>query len=51
MPGHMGVVRRTTQNLRVVQVRQDDGVLLVSGAVPGAIGSFVIIRPGKKAAK
>lgn len=48
MPGHMGVVRRTTQNLRVVQVRAEDGVLLVSGAVPGANGSQVIIRPAKK---
>jgi large subunit ribosomal protein L3 len=44
----MGVVRRTTQNLRVVQVRAEDGVLLISGAVPGANGSQVIIRPAKK---
>ena len=48
MPGHMGTVQRTTQNLRVVQVRQDEGVILVSGAVPGANGSTVVIRPAKK---
>lgn len=52
MPGHMGAVRRTTQNLKIVQVREDDGVLLVRGSIPGANGSFVIVRRSiKKTAK
>lgn len=48
MPGHMGDERVTVQNLRVIQVREDDGVILVSGAVPGANGTNVIVRPAKK---
>src|SRR6476620_6700748 len=48
MPGHLGDERVTVQNLRVLQVRQEDGVILVSGAVPGAKGSNVIVRPAKK---
>ena len=48
MPGHMGDERVTVQNLRVIQIREDDGVILVSGAVPGAKGSNVIVRPAKK---
>lgn len=49
MPGHMGDDRVTVQNLRVVQVRPDEGVILVSGAIPGANGSYVVVRPAKKA--
>lgn len=48
MPGHMGDERVTVQNLRVIQIREEDGVILVSGAVPGAKGSNVIVRPAKK---
>src|SRR6516165_5954814 len=48
MPGHMGDDRVTVQNLRVVQVRPDDNVILVCGAVPGSNGSFVVVRPAKK---
>ncbi|MEY5015298.1 MAG: ribosomal protein [Verrucomicrobiota bacterium] len=48
MPGHMGDKRVTVQNLVVVQVRVDEGVILVSGAVPGANGSYVVVRPAKK---
>jgi large subunit ribosomal protein L3 len=48
MPGHMGDERVTVQNLKVIQIREDDGVILVSGAVPGAKGSNVIVRPAKK---
>ncbi len=44
MPGHMGDVRTTVQNLRVVQVRENDNVLLIRGAVPGSRGSYVIVR-------
>ena len=48
MPGHMGNERKTVQNLKVVQVRKDDNVILVSGPVPGAKGSYVVVRPAKK---
>jgi large subunit ribosomal protein L3 len=48
MPGHLGDERVTVQNLRIVQVREDDGVILVSGPVPGAKGSNVIVRLAKK---
>jgi large subunit ribosomal protein L3 len=49
MPGHMGDERVTVQNLRVVQVREEDGVILIAGAVPGAKGCYVVVRPAKKA--
>lgn len=48
MPGHMGQVRRTTQNLRVIQVREAENLLLIRGAIPGANGDYVIIRESKK---
>lgn len=48
MPGHMGQVRRTVQNLEVVQVREADQVLLIKGAIPGASGDYVVIREAKK---
>ena len=48
MPGHMGDVPRTIQNLKIVAVRPEDGVILVSGAVPGAKGGYLTIRASKK---
>jgi large subunit ribosomal protein L3 len=48
MPGHMGVQRRTAQNLQVVQVRPDDNILLIRGSTPGSEGDYVIIREAKK---
>ncbi len=51
MPGHMGQVRRTTQNLQVVQVREADHLLLIKGSIPGAEGDYVIIREAKKLPK
>jgi large subunit ribosomal protein L3 len=48
MPGHMGDERVTVQNLRIVQVRPDESVILVSGAIPGANGSYVVVRPALK---
>lgn len=48
MPGHMGNTRSTVQNLKVVAVRPEDGVILISGAVPGTKGSYVTVRPAKK---
>lgn len=51
MPGHMGSVKITVQNLEIVGVREEDQVLLVKGAVPGANGSYVIIRSAIKGQK
>src|SRR5260221_6975353 len=51
MPGHMGQDRRTTQNLEVIQVREDDNLLLVKGAIPGSKGDYVVIRESKKIPK
>lgn len=44
MPGHMGSVRRTVQNLRIVRVVPDRNLILVKGAIPGANGDDVIVR-------
>jgi len=51
MPGHMGQVTRTTQNLEVIQVREAEHLLLVKGAIPGAEGDYVVIRESKKRPK
>ena len=51
MPGHMGQVRRTAQNLKVIQVREADNLLLIRGAIPGAEGDYVVIRESKKRPK
>ena len=44
MPGHMGDVRQTILNLKVMDVRPDVNLLLVKGSIPGANGCFVIVR-------
>ena len=48
MAGQMGNVRVTTQNLEVVRVDVDRNLLLIKGAVPGAAGGDVYIRPAVK---
>jgi large subunit ribosomal protein L3 len=48
MPGHLGDEQVTVQNLRIVQVRPDENLILICGAVPGANGSYVVVRPAKK---
>lgn len=48
MPGRLGNDQRTVQNLKVVQSRPEDNVLLIEGAVPGSKGSYVIVRPAIK---
>jgi large subunit ribosomal protein L3 len=48
MPGHMGDVRRTSQNLRVVQVLAEKNLLLIKGSLPGANGEIVLVRQAKK---
>lgn len=49
MAGHMGAERVTTQNLEVVRVDAERGLLLVKGAVPGAVNGDVIVKPTVKA--
>jgi len=48
MTGHMGNVRRTSQNLEVVRVDEERNLLLVKGAVPGSKGGDVYIRAAIK---
>lgn len=49
MAGHLGAERVTTQNLEVVRVDPERNLLLIKGAVPGAPGGNVIVRPAGKA--
>lgn len=51
MSGHMGDVKRTLQNLEVVRVDAERNLLLVKGAVPGAKGGNLIVRPAVKVKK
>jgi large subunit ribosomal protein L3 len=51
MSGHMGVMRRTTENLKIVSVDLERNLLLIRGAIPGSEGGQVIIRPSLKAAR
>jgi large subunit ribosomal protein L3 len=51
MSGHMGVKRRTTENLRVIEIDTKRNLLLISGAVPGSEGGEVIVRPSVKFAR
>ena len=51
MSGHMGVERRTIENLKVVGVDDKRNLLLIYGAVPGSEGAQVIVRASVKAAR
>jgi large subunit ribosomal protein L3 len=48
MPGHLGVERVTTLNLKVVQTDVERGLILVEGAVPGAKGGWIMVRDAVK---
>ena len=48
MPGQMGALKRTIQNLTVVAVRSEEEVILLKGGVPGARNGRVLIRPAVK---
>jgi large subunit ribosomal protein L3 len=48
MAGHTGVDQITVQNLIVLQVKEAENILLVSGSVPGSNGSYLIVRPAIK---
>jgi len=49
MPGHLGAVKVTTQNLEVVRVDLERNLLLIKGAIPGSKGGDVVVRPAIKA--
>lgn len=49
MAGQMGNERSTTQSLKIVRVDLENNLLLISGALPGATGSNVVVRPAIKA--
>ncbi len=49
MSGHMGNVRRSIQNLEVVRIDAERNLILLKGAVPGASGGDLIVRPAVKA--
>lgn len=51
MAGHYGVERVTTTNLEVIEVRKDENLILIKGALPGANGGLVVICQSKKAPK
>jgi len=48
-PGHMGDVRVTAKNLRVVKIDTEENLLLVCGSVPGPNGAYIMIRKAKTA--
>jgi len=48
MAGHMGAERVTTQNLEIVRVDAENNLILVKGALPGATGGELIIKPAVK---
>jgi large subunit ribosomal protein L3 len=48
MAGHLGAARRTARNLKLVRIDTENHLLIVSGAVPGPNGGYVIIRPSNK---
>ena len=51
MAGHLGSMRRTTQNLEVLRVDAERGLLLIKGAIPGSRGGDVVVHPSLKTAK
>ncbi len=48
MPGHMGAVRVTVQNLEVIRTDADRGLIMIKGAVPGSKGGWVTVRDAVK---
>ncbi len=48
MSGHMGAVKQTTQNLTVVKIDLDKNLMMVKGAVPGARGGNILVKPAVK---
>src|SRR5215207_9979969 len=51
MPGHLGAVKRTVQNLEIVRIDAERQLLLIRGAVPGSRGGDLMVYPTKRAAR
>ena len=48
MPGHMGAVKRTMQNLEVLEIDESKNLLIVKGSVPGHKGAILVVKHAKK---
>ena len=48
MPGHMGDVRRTVQNLEIINILPEKNIILIKGSLPGSNNSLVTVRTAKK---
>ena len=48
MPGHLGNVNRTIQNLTIVKIMPNENIMLIKGSIPGHKGSVVVIKPTEK---
>ncbi len=48
LPGHMGALKKTVQNLKIVRADADKNMILIKGAVPGAVGGLLTIRKSVK---
>jgi large subunit ribosomal protein L3 len=48
-PGHLGNVRKTSKNLKVVKIDTDENLLFVRGAVPGPTGAYIYVKKAKDA--
>jgi len=51
MPGHMGVEKKTIQNLKVVDFDVENSIVLIQGAIPGSPEGTIVIKPSVKAKK
>lgn len=51
MPGHLGAVKRTVQNLEIVRIDAERQLLLIRGAVPGSRGGDLMVFPAKRAGR
>lgn len=48
MPGHMGVITKTIQNLQIVELNEEQGYMLIKGSIPGSKNGFVRIAKAVK---
>ena len=48
LPGHMGSEKKTVERLRVINIKPEDNLLIVKGAVPGSPGTLLMVRRSKK---
>ena len=48
MSGHLGNVMRSIQNLEIIRIDAEHGLLLIKGAIPGSKGGYIVVRPSIK---